>query len=387
MTVPTLTLPADPWVVAVEDTTVQLTWRALPAGGALAEVAWPGGAAGRTWELPTDGSPGGAVLDGLPPGTTVALRVTDAAGRVHARTVRTLPSLPGPERFRFATMSDLHLATRTFGFWNTIHEPRHQPAATSVRAARAAVAEAVAWGAQLLVLKGDLTNKGAPDEWAAVADLVARCPVPVLAIPGNHDVAGWRGGAVDASEQLRALGIGGAAPVRTHDVPGLHIVLADTTRSGVDRPRLRHVEDLVVSALAASPVPAFVAMHHHLMALPVPTSWPPGVGSHHSAPFLTRVAAAQPATLLTSGHTHRNRRRHVGPLVLTEVGSPKDYPGGWAGYVVHDAGIRQVVRRTADPDVLTWTDRTADAALHLWGRWSPGHLDDRCFVHRWPTRP
>jgi hypothetical protein len=43
---------------------------------------------------------------------------------------------------------------------------------------------------------------------------------------------------------------------------------------------------------------------------------------------------------------------------VTEVGSPKDYPGTWAGYVVHEGGIRQVVRRVAAPEVIRWTEST-----------------------------
>ena len=88
---------------------------------------------------------------------------------------------------------------------------------------------------------------------------------------------------------------------------------------------------------------------------------------------------------VTSGHTHRHRRRRHGTAVITEVGSPKDFPGTWAGYVVHEGGIRQVVRRIARPDVLRWTERSAAAAFGLWCRWSPGTLDDRCFAHTWPT--
>jgi hypothetical protein len=99
------------------------------------------------------------------------------------------------------------------------------------------------------------------------------------------------------------------------------------------------------------------------------------------------VAAANPATLVTAGHTHRNRRRRHGPIPITEVGSPKDYPGVWAGYAIHEGGIRQIVRRTADPHVLAWTERTGDTVMGQWRRWSPGSLDDRCFSHTWPARP
>jgi hypothetical protein len=70
-------------------------------------------------------------------------------------------------------------------------------------------------------------------------------------------------------------------------------------------------------------------------------------------------------------------------VVCTEVGSPKDFPGTWAGYIVHETGISQVVRRVAAPDVLAWTDYSGRAALGLWQLWSPGLRPHRCFHHEW----
>jgi hypothetical protein len=93
---------------------------------------------------------------------------------------------------------------------------------------------------------------------------------------------------------------------------------------------------------------------------------------------------AAPGALLTAGHSHRHRRRTHRSVTITEVGSPKDYPGTWGGYVIHEGGIRQVVRRIADPTCIAWTEYTRRAALGVWGRWSPGQLDARNFSHVWP---
>jgi hypothetical protein len=96
-------------------------------------------------------------------------------------------------------------------------------------------------------------------------------------------------------------------------------------------------------------------------------------------------AAGRGRVLITSGHTHRHRRHDLGGIVATEVGSTKDYPGTWAGYAVHEGGIRQVVRRIESPDCVAWLERTRAAALGRWGRWSPGELADRSFSYAWPT--
>jgi hypothetical protein len=127
----------------------------------------------------------------------------------------------------------------------------------------------------------------------------------------------------------------------------------------------------------------WVAGHHYPARHRLPTFWPPGVPGPDADRFFAALARANPDAIYTAGHTHRNRRYHRHGITVTEVGSPKDWPGTWAGYIVHEGGIRQVVRRVGTPDVLTWTDHSAWAAFGTWGLWSPGALADRCFSLRW----
>jgi hypothetical protein len=72
-------------------------------------------------------------------------------------------------------------------------------------------------------------------------------------------------------------------------------------------------------------------------------------------------------------------------VVVTEVGSTKDHPGTWAGYAVHDGGIRQVVRRVAAPEAIRWTEATRRSYLGVWGPWSTWARSARCFTHPWPA--
>ena len=90
---------------------------------------------------------------------------------------------------------------------------------------------------------------------------------------------------------------------------------------------------------------------------------------------------------MIAGHTHRNRRYRVRGIDVIEVGSTKDYPGQWAGYSVYEGGIRQVVRRVSQPDVIAWTEMTGRALGGLWRRWSPGSLADAMLDHRLAVRP
>jgi hypothetical protein len=381
-------------VFAVEDTSAQITWRALGPGPLRIRCA------DTVVETEAGGGPGSVVLDGLPPATALTVEIDGEGARLPSwwgggrprpvpaawrrLRLRTLAPPPGPELFRFATVSDLHIGARSFGLRGTMTEGDGVVEAHPVRAMRAAMAELGAWGAQLMLVKGDLTHKGRAGEWDEVGQLLTKSTVPVELMPGNHDHYGRRQDP-DPYEALAHLGHAMTRHVSSRDVPGLRIVMVDSTDAPRGGGHVRHHQAAVVAELRASPLPGFVTLHHHLQRLAVPTFWPPGIPGLEADRFLGAVAAVKPAAMVSSGHTHRHRRRTVGPVVLTEVGSPKDYPGTWAGYVVHEGGIRQVVRRVSQPDLLAWTDYTAGAVLGAWALWSPGLLHHRCFSHPWPA--
>jgi predicted phosphodiesterase len=321
-------------------------------------------------------------VDGLPPDTTFDVVVD---GR-RALAVRTLRSPNGRELYRFATVGDIHVGDGwTFGILPIVRDPGGADDPPVPRALDAAIAELTAWGAQHLVVKGDVTHHGDPREWASAAAILTATGLPVVVTMGNHDV---RAEATDGRAIMGAAGIDVAFEgIVVRDLAGFRLIVVDVTIARRHPGSYRHVRGAVLEAAAGAGGPVVIAQHHQLMRLPVPTHWPPGVLGPESGRFLDALAEANPATLLTSGHTHRYRARRAGPLLLTEVGSTKDYPGAWAGYVVHEGGIRQVVRRIEAPAVIRWTESTKRALFGIWGRWSPGQLSDRCRTHDWPARP
>ena len=323
--------------------------------------------------------PGAVALAGLAPETSLEVRMDDKpVGRF-----TTLAAPPGPEVFRFATVNDLHLGEEKFGLLGTIRE-RDPSVPSAERCARAAIDEALAWGAQTIVVKGDLIAKGFEEEWDAVGALLASIPVPVHVIYGNHETYEPE---VDGAPHLDRHGVNVTHEPTAVDVPGLRIVLLPTavphTGRGEVGPRHR---ELTTELVRDAPGGAFVAMHHYPQRFRFPNAWPPGIPGPQARPLLDGIAAANPATMVASGHSHRHRRHHHGPLVIAEIGSTKDFPGTWAGYAVHEGGIRQVVYRVARPDAIAWTERTRRAVFGIWGRWSPGLRSHRCFTHPWPDR-
>ncbi len=326
--------------------------------------------------------PGSVVVDGLSPGTTYDV-VASARGVPAFRACRLTTLLPPPGRLlaRFATVSDIHIGEKQFGILGRIHDTGTTP--YPLRAWQAAVAEAADWGAELLVVKGDLTRDSAPAEVRDVAGLLAAAPMRTHSILGNHD----------SHLGVNVIGIldHAGSPVtlqpRALDIPGLRLLLLNTMHAD-PRYHRGHVPveqaALVAELAAAAPGPVWLAMHHPPDLHRYPTCYPPGVPFAESRALLRALEEANPSTFVTCGHRHRNRLYRHGRLVISEVGSTKDYPGCWAGYKVFEGGLVQTVRRIARPDVIAWTEVTKRAMNGQWGRWSPGRLDDRCFALTWP---
>ncbi|HEX4978905.1 MAG TPA: metallophosphoesterase [Acidimicrobiales bacterium] len=308
----------------------------------------------------------------------------------HPAVARVAPVTPPPGRLlaRIATISDLHLGEPAFGYLPRATEARDVHPHYTVRAARAAVAEAVAWGAELLVVKGDITWSARPAQWQRAEEVLRECPVPVAAVLGNHDVGSL---GQPARPWLARAGVAtivdGDRPVAHVDVGPLRIVLAHTPSGPHGRGRLpAGTREEVADAVGGAPADggSLLVLHHYPDRSELPTRYPPGLQSADGkAMFESLAALDRPPTLVTCGHSHRNRRYRRSGIVVSEVGSTKDYPGVWAGYAIHEGGIRQVVRRIAAPDVTAWTERTGRTCLGCWRRWTPGRLGWRCFSLPW----
>lgn len=375
-------------VFAVDDSSVQLTWRGLEPGLLGLRV--------RDTEadavvVVAEGAPaGGTILTGLPPGQMLTVEAelpgSSSRRRREQLALRTLDRLPGEELFRLATVGDLHLGATAFGQRGTISEHPRPDVAHPLRCTQAALDDAKEWGAQRVVAKGDVTNHGQVHEWRAWADLSAGLGIRADLIPGNHDRAHRsRTHSMLPEDAARAFGLSVAQPLIVRDLPGMRLVLVDTTIAGHNQGTLAGVADDLVDAVRdADPDGAvLVALHHQLHPRTGAEVWPRGVTHRESRKLLERLGAAHRHVLVTSGHTHRHRRWSHAGVTTTQVGSTKDYPGVWAGYVVAEGGLRQVVRRVTRPDCIAWTDHTRRAAGGAWRFISPGLLSSRCFDLTW----
>lgn len=364
---------------AIEPDRAQLTWRRLGPGPVRITGAGP------ELLVETDGGPGAADLVDLVPDHDYEAEARDRRGELLATVSFHTPTPPpGEELGRLATLSDVHLGRDTFGIFDTMKDQPQNEAPPAWRCATAAIDAASAWGATRLVAKGDMVDHASHEEWADLADLAAHAierNMVVDVIAGNHEARTSR--EIDSAPAMARHGFEVTEGVRVVDLDGVRLVLVDTSWDGHHRGRLAHATPVIGDLVRGHRV--LVAQHHYPQPWPVPHFWPPGVPHRQARPFLDALDRAAPGALVTAGHSHRHRRRSYRSLTITEVGSPKDYPGTWAGYVIHEGGIRQVVRRVDRPDCIRWTEYTRWAALGLWAHWSPGRPADRCFSLTWPA--
>ena len=323
-------------VFAVEDTAVQVTWRTLPAPTVSFEIgdqtmtveAAPVAYLRRRGRPPRAlvrdprgvGGPGAVTIGGLSPSTSYDLTVSLPGGRREpVEQVRTLPAPPGRLLSRFATISDLHIGERGFGALHTIQDVFPLPEgweSYTLRCARAALDEARAWGAEAVIVKGDLTGEGEPVEFREAGRLLAGAGVPVEVTLGNHE---FHDPGTNPWSRLAEAGIHVPRQPWSIDLPGVRIILGHTwlpwSKWGRMEPEQR---GRIVDLAAGAPAAAFVALHHQPQRWRIPNQYPPGIPGPQAVALLDELIAVNPSTMIASGHTHRHRLHRHGPLLAVE---------------------------------------------------------------------
>jgi hypothetical protein len=371
-------------VFSSEHTSAQVVWSDLAPGDHPLRIEDRGGGPSRSLTVESRGGPGSVLVESLEPGRQYS---AELAGE--RRRFRTMQTSPGEELFRFATVSDLHLGRGERPYSGPLahigtHEhtsDRSHPIDRQLLCATAAIDEALTWGAQLIIVKGDICEEGYDWIWDQAAELFRGVPVPVVLLPGNHDT--WKLRHFDPEVGATDRGLHLVRGVEHLDVPGLRIVLADSTLNDTGWGTLEPHADAVAELAGEVRHGVFIATHHHAQRTAVPLFWPHGIPGPDARGFARPVAAANGSVLVSSGHTHRCRRRTVEGLVWGEVAATNHFPGVWAGYTVHAGGMSQTVRRITQPDALWWSEHTRSVLWGVWALWATGTRSDRCFSLSW----
>jgi len=293
---------------------------------------------------------------------------------VEGVTFRTLPRPDGERLATVATISDIHIGETECGRYEGVNlgpplraEPDEPPYPETM--ARAAAAEIADCGPDAVLVKGDLTGRGAAAELATFLDIFGAFGDRLHWAYGNHDVS-------SRSE------LGPRPAMELVSVAGARLALLDTAMAGQTGGRVTEEQLEWLDELGGDGdgTPVLVFGHHPLFDH---ASFTAGISGHDSGRLLEPFARRPALAGYFAGHTHRNLVRRLpatGDVPWAEVGATKDYPGVWAEYRIHEGGVMQVVHRISSPEALSWTDRTRAMFGGLYPSYSLGSLADRCFL-------
>jgi Icc protein len=200
---------------------------------------------------------------------------------------------PAP-RFTIAHLSDVHLLAHGVKQYGVV-EPETGLAQALVRLGRMEPKP------DALVFTGDLADKGEPDAYARLRELVepaaAELGAQVVWVIGNHDErAPYAKGLFDSDDD--------GPQDRVHEVGGLRIVALDTSVPSYHHGELRPEQRDWLRELLATPAEhgTILAMHHP--PIPVPTLEPAGIIELLDQHLLAEVIEGTDVRGILGGHFH-----------------------------------------------------------------------------------
>jgi 3',5'-cyclic AMP phosphodiesterase CpdA len=249
----------------------------------------------------------------------------------------------GGQAMLIAQMTDIHI-----GF-----APDEKPEELNYVRFRATLARILASPNKpdLMVVSGDITDRGDIESFEKTAALLADCPVPVWPMVGNHDT---REALIEAFPHVRLddgflhYGVGGE---------GLRVLLLDTFEAGRHGGAFceRRAAWLTAQLDAAPDTPTLIFMHHPPVVSGI--DWmDPEPGEGWVQRFGAAVEGREQILAIHCGHLHR-------PLAATFRGIPLHVTPSVAPLVALDL-------RPTDPDHPDNRDlittEPPSYALHLW---------------------
>jgi 3',5'-cyclic AMP phosphodiesterase CpdA len=215
-----------------------------------------------------------------------------------------------------------------------------------------------------LLVSGDLTDNGAPEEYRRVRELLAPLELEPHVLPGNHDLR------APLREAFGLPGEGDEPVSHAVDLGPLRLVCLDSIVPGAEGGSLDggRVEWLDATLAEDGEKPTVVALHHPPLRTEIPTFERIGLAEESRA-ALAEVVARHPQVLrIVAGHVHRSIVAELGGRAVVTVPSaylqaaldftaPKltmrPDPPGFAIHALRDGTLATHLQRIAEPSVST----------------------------------
>ena len=263
---------------------------------------------------------------------------------------------PLPDGRRFVVLTDVHMGSRP------------------IELAQRAVAEINEIEPEFVVIPGDFTEDGEPEQFALAKQIFDGLNCPYYAVLGNHDAV-QRSTRLALGEKFYAETFGIPAQDFVIDCGDLQVALVDSTdptpspfpdwdlargsvggeAAGVDSGALKPGQAEELAQRLDPKRRTIVVQHHELHPFP---GFPPVKFALREEDAAAELEALSSHNLVgvVAGHTHRSAVLQVGAdakVTQLEIPALKDWPFAYTVAGVTDDSVQFVVRQVADRD-LVW---------------------------------
>jgi 3',5'-cyclic AMP phosphodiesterase CpdA len=329
-----------------------------------------------TREVTTEGPLHDARITGLEPDTEYELAVESVEpDRWLPAKVRTLVQPRGRLLATVATANDVHFGETECGrtgdpatdaIGPILRSPPGDPPYPVVMNG-AVVEEMQALDPDVVIVKGDLTDTGRPEEYEAFLGCYGQLGARMYHVRGNHD-------AMRDPEMARQN-----APYAVV-LDGVTLAVLDTAVPGRVGGTLAPDQLAWLDALAAATSDPVLVFAHHPARHHDPDY---GILAEDYESLLDVLVRRENIGGYLAGHTHTNhvlRDPRARGIPIVEVACAKDFPGAWAEYRVYEGGYTQVMRRVAVPNARAWSEQARHMIQGIYRDLVLGTVADRCFT-------
>jgi len=245
-----------------------------------------------------------------------------------------------PLNFRFAVLSDLHVALPETVWQNLARIHLVEVGIPALEVALDRISEE---DIDFLLVPGDLTQHGEAANHAWIAERFARLPYPVYVIPGNHDIP-----VLEANEQsiaadefpgfYRMFGYEDTSrPYYTHEIlPSVRLIGLNSNTFDVDgkqvgrmdESQLQWLRQTLSKSQAAGDELVMVMIHHNVLEH-LPNQSTQGMGQRYmleNAAELLDILRAYNVKMVFTGHLHIQDVAYQDGIYDITTGSLISYP-------------------------------------------------------------
>jgi hypothetical protein len=254
---------------------------------------------------------------GLEPETPYRVDVSAGGEPVFSGGFTTLPRPGNVPEYGFAVMADPHISLDR-------PDRRGRMYSESPGLLRAALRDAADRGLQTVLIPGDLTDRGTPEQGEAVRNILRNYPGRIFSVPGDHDTG-------DAADAGGDGGLTGETPFSGF-FAGFRLLGLDTSGGSLDRNQL----DLLESVLSGDR-PVIIIAHHNLINNPAVIDEDAPVSNHPETEKILQEAECP--WIIYCGH--KNVPLKISCPRGLQLNTPQlpHYPAGYITVQVYPGGL------------------------------------------------